>query len=47
MQKPRIVLKIGSSNLCNGKIIDKTQIKALAQIISELKMRFEIGRAHV
>ncbi len=42
MQKPRIVLKIGSSNLCNGKIIDKTQIKALAQIISELKMRFDV-----
>lgn len=42
MQKPRIVLKVGSSNLCNGKIIDKTQIQALANIISELKTQYDV-----
>ena len=42
MQKPRIVLKVGSSNLCNGKVIDKTQIQALAKIISELKTQYDV-----
>lgn len=42
MQKPRIVLKVGSSNLCNGKIIDKAQIQALAEIISELKVKYDV-----
>lgn len=42
MQKPRIVLKVGSSNLCNGTFIDKTQIQALASSICELKERFEV-----
>ena len=42
MQKTRIVLKVGSSNLSNGKIIDKAQIKALAQIIYELRECFDV-----
>ncbi len=42
MQKPRIVLKVGSSNLCNGIIIDKMQIKALAHIIHNLKTKFDV-----
>ncbi|TLD96023.1 glutamate 5-kinase [Helicobacter jaachi] len=42
MQKVRIVLKVGTSNLCNGEEIDKGQILNLAQIISELKVRFDV-----
>lgn len=42
MHKPRIVIKIGSSNLCNGEMIDEGQINALAKLISEIKNRFDV-----
>lgn len=42
MQKPRIVLKVGTSNLCNGEVIDKAQFSALANIIHELRSRYDV-----
>lgn len=40
--KPRVVLKVGSSNLCNGDFIDRGQIDALAELIAALKMRYDV-----
>ncbi len=42
MHKPRIVIKIGSSNLCNGEMIDEGQINALAKVISDIKTHFDV-----
>lgn len=40
--KPRIVLKVGTSILCNGEFIDDNQIKALAALIATLKARYDV-----
>lgn len=42
MHKPRVVLKVGTSNLCNGKVIDTIQIQALAQLIAEIKQNYDV-----
>lgn len=42
MHKPRIVLKVGSSNLCNGEIIDEGQIHTLAKLMSDIKTCFDV-----
>ena len=40
--KHRIVLKVGSSILCDGKAIDSHQISALATLIADLFLYYEI-----
>lgn len=38
----RIVIKIGTSNLCDGRVINKERIAKIAQCISCLKKQFEV-----
>lgn len=40
--KERVVLKVGSSNLCNGEIIDQNQIAALSALIYDLRAKYDV-----
>ena len=40
--KPKIVLKVGSSNISNGQRIDEDKIAAIARLISELRARYDV-----
>ncbi|WP_394995019.1 glutamate 5-kinase [uncultured Helicobacter sp.] len=42
MMKPKIVLKVGSSNISNGQRIDEDKIAAIARLISELRARYDV-----
>ena len=40
--KPRIVLKVGSSNISNGEMIDENKLEAIAKLICELRTHYDI-----
>lgn len=40
--KPRIVLKVGSSNISNGEMIDENKLEAIAKLIGELRTHYDI-----
>ncbi|HIV48613.1 glutamate 5-kinase [uncultured Helicobacter sp.] len=42
MMKPRIVLKVGSSNISNGEMIDEGKIACIAGLIDELRARYDV-----
>lgn len=41
-KKPRVVLKVGTSILCDGEFIDDSQICALANLIAKLKTYYDV-----
>ena len=40
--KPRIVLKVGSSNISNGEMIDEGKLARIAGLIDKLRARYDV-----